>query len=338
MTMTSITAIMYKLLLWFISFTALFGATLPAPSTDEPIKVNEEANMTVVLWGDTQLSDYDAKRHQYSKNAAIDLKYAEGEFDALVIAGDVTENGKGAEYQLLLDYLSVADNVKNHIFTVGNHDVRLRQYTQVVKTFDEFCNAANSTFADNAKYYKEGKLSYTYEVNGYTFIVLGTDKVVFEESYFSDECLRWFDAELAKATADGKPAFVVVHQPLKLTHQVWQSWNSPSDKAGTIGAQSDALQTIMEKYNNVFFITGHLHMGFSDKWSIHRTGETAEKAGDGNVVLVNLPGIGPKNADGEYNNSGTGYIMEVYNDRVEFIARDFNLGKYVDHNETVYFK
>ncbi len=338
MTMTTITAFMYKLLLWFISFTALFGATLPAPSTDEPIKVNEDAAMTVVLWGDTQLSDYDAKRHLYSKNAAIDLSNADGTFDALVIAGDVTENGKGAEYQLLLDYLSVAENVDHHIMTVGNHDVRLRSYSQVVKTFDEFCNAANSNFADNAKYYKEGKLSYTYEVNGYTFIVLGTDKVVFEESYISDECLEWFDAELNKATADGKPVFVVVHQPLKQTHQVWQSWNSPDDNAGTIGKQSDELETIMEKYENVFFITGHLHMGFSEEWSIHNNGKAEGE--NGKVTLVNLPGIGPKNADGDtYNESGTGYIMEVYDDRVEFIARDFNLGKYVpDHNETVYFK
>ncbi|MBO5396661.1 MAG: metallophosphoesterase [Clostridia bacterium] len=331
------TAFMYKLLTMFISFTMLFGAGIPEPGTDDPIKVNENAEMSVVLWGDTQLSDYDAKRHQYSKNSAIDLSNADGNFDALVVAGDVTENGKGAEYQLLLDYLAVADNVDNHIFTVGNHDVRLRAYSQVVSTFNEFCASANTNFSEKAQYYAEGKLSYTYEVNGYTFIVLGTDKVVFEESYFSDEALTWFDAELAKATADGKPAFVVVHQPLKQTHQVWDSWNSPDNNAGTIGAQSDALQEIMEKYNNVFFITGHLHMGFSEEWSIHKTGKAEDK--EGNVTLVNLPGIGPKNADGEYNAPGTGYIMEVYEDRVEFIARDFNLGKYVpEHNETVYFK
>ena len=325
-----ITAFWYKLLTWFIAFTALFGATLPAPSTDEPIKVNEDAEMTVVLWGDPQLSDYDAKRHQYTKNAAIDLSNAEGTFDALVMAGDIAENGKGSEYQLVLNYLAAADNVENHIMAVGNHDVRLRAYCQILDTFNEFCNSANDNFAANAKFYAEEKLSYSYEVNGYTFIVLNTDKPVFEESYFSDACLSWFDGELAKATADGKPVFVILHQPLKETHQVWQAWNSPDNNAGTVGDQSDALQATMNKYNNVFLITGHLHMGFSKEWSIHEIG---------NFTGVNLPGIGPKNADGEYNESGTGYIMEVYEDRVEFIARNFNLGKYVpEHNETVYFK
>ncbi len=324
------TAFMYKLLLMFISFTALFGATLPAPGTDDPIKFSEDAKMTVVLWGDTQLSDYDAKRHQYSKNAAMDIANADGNFDALIIAGDITENGKGAEYQLLLDYIGLADNVDNHIFTVGNHDVRLRAYSQVVSTFNEFSNAANSKFKDNAKFYKEGKLSYTYEVKGYTFISLATDKMVFEEAHFNADCLEWFDAELKKATADGKPVFVTLHQPLKDTHNVKVAWNSPDDNAGTVGKQSDELQAIMNKYNNVFFITGHLHMGFDKTHSIH--------AIDG-FTGVNLPGIGPKNADGGYNESGTGYIMEVYDNKVVFVARDFNLGKYLpDYDVTINLK
>lgn len=323
------TAFMYKLLIWFISFSSLFGGVLDVPATDDPIIVNEEAQMTAVLWGDPQLSDYMADRHQFTKNAALDIANAQGTLDALVIAGDIAENGKGAEYQLVLDYLSVAENVDNHIMAVGNHDVRLRAYSQVVGTFNEFCNAANSNFADNAKYVKEGKLSYTYEVNGYTFIALNTDKSVFEESYFSDETLAWFDGELNKATAEGKPVFVILHQPLKETHQVWQAWNSPDDNAGTVGAQSDALQDIMNKYNNVFLITGHLHMGFNKEWSIHKIG---------NFWGVNLPGIGPKNADGDYNESGTGYIMEVYEDKVVFVARDFNLGKYLpDYNVTIEF-
>lgn len=324
------TAFMYKLLVLFISFTSIFGV-MPEPSTDDVIKVNEDANMTAVLWGDPQLSDYMADRHQYTKNAAIDVANADGTFDALVLAGDITENGKGAEYQLVLDYLAVAkDKIDNHIFTVGNHDVRLRLYSQVVDTFSEFCLAADEKLDLDTLAYEEGKLSYTYEVNGYTFIVLGTDKTEFEESYFSDECLNWFDGELSKAAVDGKPVFVILHQPLKNTHNVQNAWNSPDDNAGTVGDQSDAILEIMNKYENLFLITGHLHMGFSPEWSIHQIG---------NFTGVNLPGIGPDNADGEYNESGTGYIMEVYDDKVVFIARDFNAGKYLpEFNVTVDLK
>ncbi len=315
------TAFMYKLLVLFISFTSLFGV-ISGPSTDDPIKSLDAENvkMTAVLWGDPQVADYMADRHQFTKNAAIDIANSEETIDALVIAGDVTENGKGAEYQLVLDYLAVADNVENHIFTVGNHDVRLRSYSQVVGTFSEFCKSANEKLDLDELAYQDGKLCYSYEVNGYTFVVLGTDKSVFEESYFSDAALNWFDGELNKATADGKPVFVVLHQPLKDTHNVINAWNSADDTAGTVGAQSDALLGIMNKYENVFLITGHLHMGFSYEWSIHQIG---------NFTGINLPGIGPNNADGEYNESGTGYIMEVYEDKVVFRARDFAAGKYV---------
>ncbi|MBQ9946597.1 MAG: metallophosphoesterase [Clostridia bacterium] len=321
--MTSIfTAFMYKLLIMFISFASLFGGVLAAPSTDDPINVLDAENvkMTAVLWGDPQLSDYMADRHQYTKNAALDIANAEADLDVLVMAGDIAENGKGAEYQLVLDYLSVADNVKHHVYTVGNHDVRLRAYSQAVDTFSEFCLASDEKLDLEKLAYKEGKLSYTYEVNGYTFVVLGTDKSVFEESYFSDECLAWFDGELAKASESGKPVFVILHQPLKHTHNVENAWNSPDDNAGTVGKQSDAILEIMNKYENLFLITGHLHMGFSPEYSIHEIG---------NFTGVNLPGIGPNNADGEYNESGTGYMMEVYEDKVVFRARDFNLGKYL---------
>lgn len=317
------TAFMYKLLLAFISFTTLFGGVIAPPATDDPIKSLDADNvkLTVALWGDPQLSDYKADRHQYTKNASLDLANASEQIDALVMVGDITENGKGAEYQLILDYIAVAeDKIDNHIFSVGNHDVRLRAYSQVVDTFSEFCLAANDKLDINALAYKEGKLSYSYEVNGYSFVVLNTDKSVFEESYFSDECLAWFDGELANATKDGKPVFVILHQPLKETHQIWNSWNSAIPNAGTVGKQGDEIQAILNKYNNVFLITGHLHMGFDSEWSIHQID---------NFWGVNVPGIGPNNTDGDYNGPGLSYMMEVYEDQVIFRARDFNLGKYV---------
>lgn len=315
------TAFMYKLLVLFISFTSIFGTVAP-PSTDDTIKSldAEDVKMTAVLWGDPQVADYMADRHQYFKNAALDVANSQENIDALVMVGDIAENGKGSEYQLVLDYLSVIDNVDNNIYTVGNHDVRLRAYSQVVNTFSEFCLAADEKLDLSSLAYKEGKLSYSYVVNGYTFVVLGTDKTEFEESYFSDECLAWFDGELEKATADGMPVFVILHQPLKDTHNVQVAWNSLDDKAGTVGKQSDKLLEIMNKYQNLFLITGHLHMGFSHQWSIHQIG---------NFTGINLPAIGPNNADGEYNEHGTGYIMEVYADKVVFRARNFNLGTYV---------
>lgn len=312
--MTTVFAnIMYKILVFFMSITAMFG-TISAPSTDDPIKSadSENVRMTAVYWGDSQVSDYMHSRQQNVMAACLDVAGAQERIDALLIDGDIAENGKAAEYRLVLDDLALIDNVDNYIFSSGNHDVRLRLFSQTVKTFGEFCNMANPSI-------QLDKLYYSYEVNGYTFIILGTTSSTFEEADIDNEELVWFDNELQKAAVDGKPVFVLLHQPLKLTHNLPDSWNSPFDFAGSVGKQSDELKDIMNKYDNVFLLTGHLHSGLSE----------ANFEIIDNFVSVNVPSIGIVSKDGGYEAAGTGYMIEVYDNSVLFRARDFAKGNYL---------
>ena len=305
-----------RMLALFISLVFAFTPYAPPADTD-PIQGNGEngANMTFVAWADPQISNYMAKRFQPFSAACEDVTAADGDIDALLIAGDIAENGLLCEYQYVYDNLETA-NVDNFIFTVGNHDVRLKNYKKVVKNFTNLMNGLNGEIGSELKV---DKLSYSYEINGYRFIVLGTDRTEFEESYLSDEQLSWLDSELKSATADGKPAFVVVHQSIKLTHGLPDTWNSPIDSAGSIGDQSDKIYEIMNRYSNVFFITGHLHTGIGQY--------TYEKLG--NVNSVNLPSLTITNKDGDYNESGIGFMVEVYNNRVLFRARNFAKGEYL---------
>jgi hypothetical protein len=93
-------------------------------------------------------------------------------------------------------------------------------------------------------------------------------------------------------------------------------WNSPIESAGSVGAQSDELRAILGKYENVFLISGHEHTGF---------GQYTYQEIDG-FYSINLPSFGITNKDGEYNDPGTGYVVEVYDDTVVFKARDFGKG------------
>lgn len=304
---------MYKLLLIFMSIASVFGS-LSAPSAEDPILSAEPENvqLQVVYWGDPQISDYMPARQQNVKNACLDVAGAGDKIDAVVIAGDMAENGKPAEYKLLLDDIELMKNVEHFVFATGNHDVRLRAHTQVVKTFGEFCQAADPALSPD-------KLYYSYEINGYTFIVLGTTASSFEEAVIDEEELNWLDECLATGTSDGKPVFVVLHQPLKLTHNLPDAWNSPFDFAGSVGDQSEELTAIMNRYANVFLLTGHLHSGLGES--------NFEEIG--NFVSVNAPSIGIVSKDGGYEAAGTGYMIEVYSDRVLFRARDFGSGKYL---------
>lgn len=312
--------IMYRLLVLLISISTAFG-TAALPATDDAIKSldSENVKMTAVLWGDSQISDYLISREKSFKNACIDVSGAAENIDALLIAGDVTENGKVAEYRVILDDLSLIDTVDNYIIATGNHDVRLRLHSQAVKTFYEFLGELNSNIEPSDEFY------YSYDVNGYTFIVLGTTKSTFEEAHISDEELSWLDSELSAATANGKPAFVVVHQPLAYSHNLPAAWGSPIESAGSIGAQSDEVRAIMDKHSNVFLISGHLHSGFSE-YSFEDIG---------NIHSVNLPSVSVENSGG-YEESGIGFMLEVYEDSVVFRARDFAKGKYLPEFDHTY--
>lgn len=278
-----------------------------APSQENPIN-SEKANMSFVAIADSQVSTYLFSRYKVYEAASQDIRNNAGSFDALAFVGDIAENGLAEEYQLVYD--GIKDSKCRYITTTGNHDIRLRSYKQSSERFAAFTNALNG---DNAM----DCMHYTQVINGYKFIVLASDRTEFEEAYLSPEQLSWLDAELK--AEDGKPVFVICHQPLADTHGLPDTWNSPDDTAGSVGEQSDELKAILSKYSNVFFITGHLHTGF---------GKFTYQNIDG-IHSINLPSFCITNKDGDYNDAGIGYVVEVYGDTVKFRARDFGKGTWL---------
>ncbi len=310
--------IFYKL---FVAVMALFYSVNPyvAPATTEPIKAVDESSvkMTFAAWGDPQISNYIFKREPVFRAACEDLTNTQIPIDALVMAGDIAENGLYSEFQFVYDRLAPT-GVKHYINASGNHDIRLKTYKDAVKRFTKLTNALNSNAGNDLVI---DSLSYRYSVNGYEFVVLGSDKIVFEEAYISDAQLEWLDATLKETSATGKPTFVVVHQVLKDTNNIENAWNSAVDGAGSVGDQSDELREIMGRYDNIILITGHLHQGFGVG-----TYELVDS-----IHSINLPSITIENKDGddEGNISGIGYMVEVYENKVLFRARNFAAGEYM---------
>lgn len=301
--------IFYKL---FLAIMSLVFAINPyvGPSTETPITVKNPDNVqaTMAIIADPQISNYLFARYPIFKAASEDLHNSEAKFDALIGVGDIAENGLSVEYQLVYDGISGLDT--RYIMATGNHDIRLRLYKQSLNTFSHFANTLNGDDSMDCFHFSE-------RINDYKVIVLGSDRTEFEEAYISDAQLEWLDSEVA--AEEGKPVFVILHQPLKATHNVEVAWNSPFEGGGTVGAQSDALKGILSKYENVFLISGHLHSGF---------GPDSYNNVDG-IHSINLPSLTIDNKDGTYNNPGTGYIMEVYENEVIFRARDFAQGVWV---------
>lgn len=290
------------------------------PSTDNVIEATnpKDVKMVFATVADPQVSNYMFGRYRSFQAGCEDLKNAACKIDAIVGIGDIAENGLAEEYRLVHTSLSGIDT--RYIMATGNHDIRLRLYQQSVSRFTEFTDALNGegSIADLA--YADGKLAYSEVVNGYKFIVMGSDKTEFEEAYISSEQLEWLDNELA--AEKGKPVFVLLHQPLKETHNIDVAWNSSVEGAGSVGDQSDEIQAILAKHaadSTVVLITGHLHAGFSE-YSYQKI--------DG-FHSFNVPSMSIENKDGAVNGSGLTYIVEVYDDEILFRARNVEIGEWL---------
>ncbi len=286
---------------------ALGFGWVSGPAVDQPITFQDAENvqMSAVLWADTHSSSTGFNPY-YLDCGFEDIANSGLDFDALVIAGDISEFGDGPSYEIVWDAIDKSVMKDDAILlATGNHDIRLDYNGQTSMIMGKAAEYLDITI---------DKPYYSYDVNGYTFIVMGSDEWQFEKAVISDEQLAFIDSELARATADGKPAFVVCHQSLSETHGLPEVWEN-----GDLGTDSSKVKDVLVKYNNVFYISGHLHDG------VYENSLNVLDAENG-VYSVNLPAYGKDNDYGPYAQVGLGTYLEVYADRVVFTARDFHAG------------
>ena len=282
-------------------------------SDKEPIcfEDSENVRLSMAIIADTHLPNRPAAEHNL-KNTFIDIGNSKESFDAFLIAGDMADWGTKNEYERFYRVLDEQKEVPYLFATLGNHDARIF-FKRSTKTLIEKMN----------KYLKLGtdKVYYSYDIKGYTFIVLCTEKRILEKAYISPEQIAFLDKELERGTKDGKPVFVMCHQPFAETHGLPEVW-----KTGDMGEQNDEVRAVMEKYKNVFFINGHLHGGVFEK-----VAETINE--EKGVWSISIPGYRKLNNFG-IQDCGTGYFCEVYDDRVVFRARKFISGEYLQGDYT----
>lgn len=276
-------------------------------SGDEPISFEnkESVKMSFAAIADTHLPNRESAEKNL-ENAFLDVMSGKDKVDALLLAGDIADYGLKNEYERFFRVFNKYKNDLKLFVTMGNHDARF-----FYKTASRAVNSAIENLLGIKLY---GKPYYSYDVNGYIFIVLCTEKAVLEKAYISKEQIEFLDKELKRGTTDGKPCFVMCHQPFAFTHGLPEVW-----KTGDMGEQNDEVRAVMEKYKNVFFINGHLHGGVCDYVE-----EILNK--ENNVVSISIPGYRKENNFGQ-TDAGAGYICEVYDDEVIFKARNFLTGK-----------
>lgn len=240
---------------------------------------------------------------------------SEKPLDTLVIPGDLTERATATEYAVLAKLLHDYAPAKAVIPATGNHDIRgtmtVEDYPDNIRNYYAFCDALGI---------RTDKPYWSTAVNGYRFIVLGSEAEVKDCAFISDEQIAWLDDMLTQEQNGGKPVFVICHQTLAHTNNVDESW----PVAGTLGDQAEAVEAVLRKHTDagltVIYCSGHLH----DDFSVH----SFEMPGS-NLYCLNLPSA-QYNGDG-----GKGVVLEAYADRILLRTRNFVTGEWLPDVYTV---
>ncbi len=275
----------------------------PNSAAPHDVKDSENVKLNFTVLSDSHIEGNNPDTYNVFTKILYDVKNTATENDALVMLGDNTMNGQHIESIFFYGLEKVIAPAKEIINVMGNHDTGNGNdvYDPCLAKFIGYNNAFFGL--DIEKPY------YTKNVDGYTFIVLGSEKDGVDYCHMSDEQYFWLKEQLDIATADGKPVFVVNHHPYFLIDCNY------------------SVEELLNSYKNIFYFFGHTH------WPLNNYETFTDH---GNYVSVNLPrctDIITEDGGVIDDNSGVGMQVEVYENEVVLRMRNFYEGGWLEKHE-----
>lgn len=305
---------------------ALFVTLIPYKGIDLPVMDVKEPDclLNVEMISDTHIEADYPFRSGFIKQGLKRMSKSKTPVDAIIVDGDLTNYAD--EPSLAKYYEIIKAYAPAQVITVaGNHDIghagdrdktdltREECLANVIKYYNDYSGRDLTT-----NYYSE-------TIKGYKFIVLG-DEVLdgghWDAITMTPEQLEFLDRELAEGTANGNPVFVCCHWALDGVNGENTIWGGDSG----ITKDEYPIQEILEKYENVFYISGHMHGGVradvvGEKYDM----PIAEQING--VTYISLPTYGIINWYG-ITWSGLGGQLEVYRDHVNFRPINYLTGNW----------
>ena len=261
------------------------------------------------------------KRKTLFEMGLRDFEKAKQKLDAFVITGDITDHGYPEMWEAFTRIFTRYSVSQNDILVIGNHDTWGFKENEIENTRETFCKY--SLLATGRKIDRN---YFATDAGGYRVIALGSEGDRCEADV-SDEQIKWLSDELDACDGSGKPVFIFFHQSVNGTHGLPYTWEFRRDdpiETGGIGERSDEILDIIKKHKNIVYTSGHIHEGFA--LESENKGYTSLER-HGSYSLINIPCyIAPDKRRGGYEPRGTGYIYEIYDDKIILRARNFAYG------------
>lgn len=256
-------------------------------------------------------TDYVDEKNDAIRRGLADMRGMKCGYDCVVMTGDITNSGWVEEYKILKRFTKVYCHGYQVIPAMGNHD-------SWGETAGEDFSLPKNSFTDYCSFcgIKTDKTYYSTKVKGYTFIIMGTEDCSNEHPLITDTQLEWLDSELTEAEGDGKPVFVVCHEPLNNRHGKWY--------AAGVGDCYVRINEILAAHARaeapVIMLSGHIHS---------QNERSFEKGGEG-LYFLSIPSFlfGYDGDNSHY--EADGFVTEIYAHEIIFRLRNFTDNVFID--------
>lgn len=208
------------------------------------IETSSKANLSFSVLGDVH-----GNTNKLNK-AIHDLHNINPSMDAMVLNGDIVDQGINSQYDAVKECLNKNASLlpKKVIKNIGNHE-----FYEYGKGYNN--NEKVNEFINRYLNFSEEKSVYhdTW-INGYHFISLGTEagntkQLGSSKAYISEEQQKWLKEKLQENYNGKRPIFVFLHHHLVGGIKGW------------VGVQqSDEVYEILKEYPQVILFTSHTHL------------------------------------------------------------------------------
>lgn len=243
----------------------------------------------------------------------------------LMIDGDVTNNGKPAEFKILGRLLSQFQDQIPQYLLLGNHDLALNRGEWGAQLYNFL------------SYTKMPGVYYDFWLGGIRFLCLGSQESVETDDVSAsllEDQLEWLSEKLegAQDADPDAPIFVFLHQPLQ---------NTVTGSEDSTILQNDQLAEILSRYPQAILFTGHTHAaldagkvlwdGGKDRFSAVHSGSVSSLWDFSEESAAGGPDTGAKGIM----EGSQGLKIEVYDGYIRIRSRDFSSGKWMGDAERI---
>ncbi|MCR8633225.1 metallophosphoesterase family protein [Paenibacillus radicis (ex Xue et al. 2023)] len=269
-----------------------------------------------MLLSDLHISVYDPNTIKHMKEALEDIKKFESPIDAIVLTGDLTDYGGDDGYAELQKLLS-AYKLPPLYANMGNHDYYDIWIDKKGAFNKDTVPNGKTDWQARERFQKFFKMDKTYQtavIKGFPLIVMSQEAYVQEKpevgegAWYSDEQMDWFKEQLAKY--NGKPMFVMTHQPLPPIG---------SDGGSHQLIRAKQFRELLKFYKNVFVFCGHRHQDFQNGTE-HYVKETFHYFHNSSVGRV----LGRNFQNDATKDKSQGLYVQVFKDHVLVRGREFS--------------